>query len=358
MTTLITHSGRFHTDEVFGTALLLQIYNIPEITRTRDEKILREAKKNINTIVIDVGREYNPEMNNYDHHQESFGDTFSEEYVIPLSSCGLIWKHFGKEIIRTVVREKLTDDLVEKIYQSMYEKVFLSVDGNDNGIKSIMNMDDVKYNYFYNVTLDEIIGSFNLSDPKNDIEQAYQFNQAVTVCVQYFRNKIRQVSNNIINYEKNLPYFSRVFERDHQKRYLYLDDDSVYYGIYIGDFDREKNVLFFITKKSDYEFKIHTRRVRGGSFEIVAPIISQDDARALVGDDLIFVHKAKFTGACKTLGSAVEVVEESIRRHQNSSFGAELNVALELREPPSLMEIVIFISIVGGLMAWILSGHT
>ena len=50
---VITHSGRFHTDEVFGTALLLQIYNIPEIIRTRDESVLTDGKNNPNIFVID-----------------------------------------------------------------------------------------------------------------------------------------------------------------------------------------------------------------------------------------------------------------------------------------------------------------
>ena len=43
----------------------------------------------------------------------------------------------------------------------------------------------------------------------------------------------------------------------------------------------------------------------------------------LVGDDVIFVHKACFTGGCKSLKSARKVVEESLREfheYNKSSF--------------------------------------
>ena len=66
--------------------------------RTRDKKILDTLD-----IVVDVGDIYNPEMNRFDHHQKSFNHTFGHPYnSIKLSSAGLIWKHYGKVVLKTI----------------------------------------------------------------------------------------------------------------------------------------------------------------------------------------------------------------------------------------------------------------
>lgn len=53
-----THSGKFHADDVFSSALLL--YLNPEITITRGNKV----PDDFDGIVFDIGR------GRYDHHQK------------------------------------------------------------------------------------------------------------------------------------------------------------------------------------------------------------------------------------------------------------------------------------------------
>ena len=53
-----THSGKFHADDVFSSALLL--YLNPEITITRGSKV----PEGYDGIVFDIGR------GEYDHHQK------------------------------------------------------------------------------------------------------------------------------------------------------------------------------------------------------------------------------------------------------------------------------------------------
>ena len=53
-----THSGKFHADDVFSSALLL--YLNPEITITRGNKV----PEDYDGIVFDIGR------GEYDHHQK------------------------------------------------------------------------------------------------------------------------------------------------------------------------------------------------------------------------------------------------------------------------------------------------
>lgn len=90
---IVTHSSRFHADDVFAVATLSLVFgreNI-EISRTRDGKIIEAAD-----IVVDVGGEYDPLRMRFDHHQE--GGAGRRENELPYASFGLVWKEFGEKL--------------------------------------------------------------------------------------------------------------------------------------------------------------------------------------------------------------------------------------------------------------------
>lgn len=64
---IITHSGKFHADEVFATAVLeiLLGKDKVEIIRSRDNSVIDSGD-----YVVDVGGVYDPKTNRFDHHQE------------------------------------------------------------------------------------------------------------------------------------------------------------------------------------------------------------------------------------------------------------------------------------------------
>lgn len=90
---IITHSGTFHVDELMATAaILLYLNGKPhEIIRTRDPEVIATGD-----FVIDVGAEYDPRTNRFDHHQH--GGAGARENGIPYSAFGLVWKHYGEAI--------------------------------------------------------------------------------------------------------------------------------------------------------------------------------------------------------------------------------------------------------------------
>ena len=99
-----THSDTFHCDEVLATTMLLytDAYKDSLIVRTRQENIFDKLD-----IVCDVGAIYDPAKQRYDHHQKTFKDTWKNEEgdKTKLSSAGLIYKHFGKEVISNAVQQ-------------------------------------------------------------------------------------------------------------------------------------------------------------------------------------------------------------------------------------------------------------
>ncbi|MCF6282411.1 MAG: MYG1 family protein [Candidatus Polarisedimenticolaceae bacterium] len=89
--TIATHNGNFHADDVFSIAAFKSILPSFKLIRTRDLELIAKAD-----IVIDVGGEYDPDRDRFDHHQR--GGAGERENGIPYSSFGLIWQKYGLEI--------------------------------------------------------------------------------------------------------------------------------------------------------------------------------------------------------------------------------------------------------------------
>ncbi|MDQ6991153.1 MAG: MYG1 family protein [Mariprofundaceae bacterium] len=89
--TIATHNGNFHADDVFSIAALRLINPSFKVIRTRDLELIAKAD-----IALDVGGEYDPDKNRFDHHQR--GGAGERENGIPYSSFGLIWQKYGLEI--------------------------------------------------------------------------------------------------------------------------------------------------------------------------------------------------------------------------------------------------------------------
>lgn len=149
-----THSGKFHADDVFSSALLL--YLNPEITITRGNKV----PKDFDGIVFDIGR------GKYDHHQK---DSRIRENGIPYAAFGLLWEDLGCEI--------LGDELAEKFDEAFVQPL----DNNDNtGEKN---------------ELASLIGSFNPSwDENGGTDEA--FFRAVSVAGMILENKFARYLGN------------------------------------------------------------------------------------------------------------------------------------------------------------------
>ena len=102
-----------------------------EVVRTRDPVVLASL-----SLVCDVGAVYDAATHRYDHHQRSFNEYFSvaHESISKLSSAGLIYKHFGREIIGRIVGMPLTPSQLDVLYHKVYEDFVLALDACDNGV--------------------------------------------------------------------------------------------------------------------------------------------------------------------------------------------------------------------------------
>lgn len=125
-----THSGTFHADESLAVYMLrlLPQFKGAEVFRSRDYDLLEECD-----IIVDVTGKYDG-VKHFDHHQREFDQVFGGEYQTKLSSAGLVYKHFGKEILASVLETEPTEEVVEELYTKIYEDFVEAIDANDNGI--------------------------------------------------------------------------------------------------------------------------------------------------------------------------------------------------------------------------------
>lgn len=116
---IVTHSGNFHTDEVFACAVLSILHdgNV-EIVRSREPEVWATGD-----YVVDVGGIYDASAGRFDHHQE--GGAGKRENDIPYSSLGLVWKEFGQGLTGSVYATREID-----------ERLVQPVDAGDNGIET------------------------------------------------------------------------------------------------------------------------------------------------------------------------------------------------------------------------------
>lgn len=95
-----THSGKFHADDVFSSALLL--YLNPQITITRGNRV----PEGYDGIVFDIGR------GRYDHHQR---DSRVRENGVPYAAFGLLWEELGGEILGGTLAQRFDEEFVQPL---------------------------------------------------------------------------------------------------------------------------------------------------------------------------------------------------------------------------------------------------
>ena len=174
------------------------------VIRTRNPDIL--AKCNI---VVDVGAKYEPEVRHhplyhpmhppaynlyttflsqnllFDHHQKEFQGTMNtgvHQYNTRLSSAGLVYKHYGKEIVAGLATGAAEDE-VAQVYDRVYSGFMEHIDGIDNGVEPFAAASGEKLtkNYVVSTSLSSRVG--NLAPRWNQPTDAESFNQGFVKAV-------------------------------------------------------------------------------------------------------------------------------------------------------------------------------
>ena len=194
--TIGTHDGSFHCDEALAIAMLkiLPKYANAPVVRTRNASILQQC-----SIVVDVGAEYKPEEHRYDHHQREFIGTL-EPFRTKLSSAGLVYKHFGRDILREILQNvteggesALSDSFIEICFEKVYKDFMEHIDAIDNGV----SIADTPSKYHVSTTLSARVGELNPAWNEEQTADVYnsKFVDAMMLTGSEFIAKVEKLSS-------------------------------------------------------------------------------------------------------------------------------------------------------------------
>jgi uncharacterized UPF0160 family protein len=125
---IITHDGGFHTDDIFAVSLLLLIEPNALVERKRD--ISEDEFEDPSIVIVDVGGRYQPELNNFDHHQNT-------EEVKDFAAFGLVSQKYLPKFIFG------NKDYINSVMQNVQQNLITPIDKWDNGKVQKQVPDDV-----------------------------------------------------------------------------------------------------------------------------------------------------------------------------------------------------------------------
>jgi len=269
-------------------------------------------------ILVDVGAVYDPAIHRYDHHQASFTETFDDKHKTKLSSAGLIYKHFGREVVQKILNIKEDDPSLDVIYQRMYDVFIESVDAVDNGIERFDSPTPAKYTEC--TTLGARVGRLNPSWVDTDPDEWAGFEKAMEMTGKEF---------NEILLEQALSWYPARSIVEEALANAFGDGNQLVklgrfcpWKGHLDDLEKEQGIVGR-TKYCLYGdasgWRIQAVAIAPGSFQSRLPLpapwrgVRDEELSKLTGvDGCVFVHSSGFIGGNKTYEGALEMATKAL----------------------------------------------
>jgi uncharacterized UPF0160 family protein len=295
-------------------------------------------------MVVDVGGEYDPPRNRYDHHQRTFTTTFPN-HGTKLSSAGLIYMHFGEAIIAQHTSLPIDHPNVELLHQKLYTDFIEAIDANDNGVSvydaaALTNSGLQKRFRDTGVTLGSLIADFNFPDPTDPLqEEDVFFEKASTFIGDVFSRKLRHASQAWLpaRAKVKVAYESRKSDAHLSGRIIVLSEGGVPWKEHLYNLENEASggdephpnhqVYYVLYPESSTEganWRVQCVPVSEGSFDsrkslptfwrgvrdneldgVILKEGQQHPERPQIPPGAIFVHATGFIGGHKTKEGAL-----------------------------------------------------
>ncbi|OHB00203.1 MAG: hypothetical protein A3E94_01295 [Candidatus Zambryskibacteria bacterium RIFCSPHIGHO2_12_FULL_44_12b] len=290
MVNIVTHNARFHSDEIFGCAVLLLVFPDVKIARTRDRMVIAKAD-----IVLDVGDEYNPAKNRFDHHQE--GGAGCRGNGVPYASFGLIWKHFGDRLVSS-----------RKVFEHIDEKLVQPIDAMDNGVDLYKAYSDNLEPYL----IQSIVSSFHPTWREDDSELDQNFRTVLDFVKKVLQREIKQAED----FEEGKKYIEETYKNAVDKRLLVLDRNYSW-GELVANIPE---VLYVVRPNpQDGTWKLQATRDDVHSYKLRKPMPESwagkrgEELAAVSGvPDTIFCHNGRFVAGVGSKEGAIALANKAI----------------------------------------------
>jgi uncharacterized UPF0160 family protein len=284
------HSGDFHADDVFATAVLSlwlkKDLSELDIMRTRDSEVYSKAD-----YVLDTGFIYNKELGRFDHH---IGDIGKRENGIPYATFGLLWKEYGEEICQS-----------KEIAKKLEKKLVLPIDATDNGI----TISKPVFSDFRDVFLFDVIQSFKPAWKVAGISLEESFLKSVV----FAREMILREIEIYRGLEDAEIFFKKEYDKNEDKKIIILEAECPWESF----IDEYKEVMFIITPSS-LGWKAKSPQING-TFDnrknfpkSWSGLVDGELAKVSGVEDALFCHKACFVAIAKSKDGAIALAKKAL----------------------------------------------
>ena len=278
--TIVTHNGNFHADDVFSIAALKLIFPSIKLIRTRDAELIARAD-----IVVDVGGEYDPDSDRFDHHQR--GGAGERENGIPYSSFGLIWQKYGAEICGG------DQDLANGVDSGLVSNIDAIDCGHVEGV-------------IKGITLSQTIGMFNPTW-QEDTHFDAAFDEAVEFAARVLTRFIAAASGGI----NAKAVVAKAIENAEDPRVIVLEQYTPWKKTV---FNLSEEALYVVYPSQTGEWRIQTVPAELGSFEDRKSLpkawsgLSGEALQEVTGiDDAMFCHNGLFIAGAESFASTMKM---------------------------------------------------
>lgn len=271
----ITHSGKFHVDDVISTIFLSKIMERIVLIRVPTIKNQTDNDK----IVYDIG------LGEFDHHQKNRNG--QRKNGIYFSSIGLLWRKYGKEYLK-----KLKVECVDKTFDYIDNELIQYIDATDNMqmeyLENKISPDFIKLcNPEWNENISEneaFVNALELADGFWNvyIKHAIAEVEAINIII----DRIEKSKDCYIIFDREMPY---------RKAIKYFNNNKVKY-------------IVFKSRREGYDIRTLTDLCR-----FKDEIVETNDiniARRITGvEELIYVDVHGKLCCTKTLESAIKIIK-------------------------------------------------
>ncbi|KAK7064207.1 hypothetical protein R3P38DRAFT_3301776 [Favolaschia claudopus] len=307
-----THNGTFHCDEALACFLLRQTEADPAILETCD-------------IVVDVGAIYDESKQLFDHHQRGFTEVFGHGFETKLSSAGLVYKHFGKEVIATKTQLPVDDPKVLTLWLKMYKQFIEAIDGIDNGVSQYPS--DIKPKYKSSTDLSSRVAALNpvWNQPSSPAIYDAQFAKASQVTGEEFLGKLNYYASAWLPARDLLNGFIASSKQTYTIDRLLVFEQFFPWKEHLFDYEEEhatpesEKTLYVIYPDDGGSWRIQAVPASSESFESRKALpetwrgLRDDTLSAAIGiEGCVFIHASGFIGGNKTKEGALQLAKAAL----------------------------------------------
>lgn len=294
--TVLSHSSKFHPDDIFAVATLLVYLKDKKvkIQRSRDMEVINKAD-----YVVDVGGVYDPKLKRFDHHQ--IGGAGKRDNGVPYAAFGLVWKEYGQKICGS----KYVADKIDRV-------LVQPTDSNDNGLQFV----ETRINGLHPFDIGNMVFLFSPSW-KEDVD----LDKLFVKLVGYAKKVIERLIIKTKHEEEGRKKVLSLYKKAKDKRVIVLDERYPWEET-LMEFPEPLYVVYKKRVDENWTIKCVPKNFFNYENRKKLPLSwagkSEEDLERVTGiKGSVFCHNVRFMAVAKTKEAVMQMAKQALDNKNN-----------------------------------------